>query len=289
MNILEEFQKRAAAAGLTEEQLTAFVNKNFGGVKTAAQQETDIYNEIITDAGVVKSAEATAYLDGFLKQALDRGFSPADAVHLSKVALANTFPAAPVEATKVAATEVNPEKTAYFEGIFEKAAAYGFSQEDTALFLNKMAAGAPGMGWVGSAGRSAGTGMELARSGGNALAHAGGEAGKGGGISKLLAGLGLGGAAAVGGAGIAGAMHKPGLMEQLQQMISQNPELAGGLGGAAVGGGVGALSGLPGEQDPNDPSSGQSHVGRNALLGALAGGGAGAGAGHMAPDLFKKM
>jgi hypothetical protein len=52
---------------------------------------------------------------------------------------------------------------------------------------------------------------------------------------------------------------------------------------------AGGLSGLPGDADPNNPEAGQSHVGRNALLGALAGGGIGAGAGHFAPDMFKRL
>lgn len=290
MNPIQEFQKRAAAAGLTSEQIAAYIDDNGLEAKLAAPTPADFFAAVIAEANVEKTAESLAYTEGFLKQAADRGLSPDDAVQVAKVALASVFPAAKAEKQAAAESEAEQEKVAYFEGMFEKAASMGLNQQQTAQLIQKFATFGPMMGMAGSAlssGARMGSGMGAKLlSGLKSGAKATGLLGTGF-AGGALAGGGFGGGEAAPGA--AGAAGKEGLLAQIQQLIASNPEIAGALGGAGVGGLAGGLSGLPDEGDPNDPSAGESRVGQNALLGALAGGGIGAGAGHFAPDMFKRL
>ena len=254
--MIEEFQKRAAAAGLSPEQITTFVKDNQLESKLAAQPTTpaDFFAAVVAEANVEKTAASLAYTEGFLKQAISRGLAPEDAVQVTKKALASVFPA--IKAEKQAAedkTDNDLERRAYFSGMYEKAASLGLTTEQTTQLLRKFAQAPVDPGFMLQSLMPPG----MAGPGGPLAAASGGEAGAG-------------------------------LAEQLKKLLSR-PEVLGGLTGAGVGGLAGGLSGLPGEADPNDPTSGQSHVGRNALLGALAGGGAGAGAGHFAPDMFKRL
>lgn len=277
MNLIQEFQKRAAAAGLTPEQTQAFINSNGLAEKLAEPSPETIFSQLCDAANVEKSAEAYAYAEGVLTQASQRGLAPEQALQVTKQALASTFPAKQTAPEKQAsASSEDPARDAYFAGIFEKAAALGFSQEQTAAFLQKVAGPADALV---SAGRAAAPALRGAAGGGGKIVGLSG-------LGKLLGGLGLAGA----GAGGYAAMHQnPGIGEQLLSWIKSNPEAAGAIGGAGVGGVAGGLSGLPGDADPNNPEAGESHVGRNALMGALAGGGIGAGAGHFAPDMFKRL
>ncbi len=290
MNLIQEFQKRAAAAGLTPEQTQAFINSNGLAEKLAEPSPETIFSQLCDAANVEKSAEAYAYAEGVLTQASQRGLTAEQALHVTKQALASTFPpvAAPVQKQ---ASEEDITKQAYFEGLFEKAASLGFSREQTIAFLQKAASGLPGGGALAGAGAVASSLGGLAGKAGRGLSQGFSElASKAKGLmpsGKSMGAVGLGGLL---GAGGHAALHTdPGIGEQLLSLIQQNPELAGALGGAGLGGIAGGLSGLPGEADPNNPEAGKSHVGRNALLGALAGGGIGAGAGHFAPDMFKRL
>lgn len=277
MNLIQEFQKRAAAAGLTPEQTQAFINSNGLAEKLAEPSPETIFSQLCDAANVEKSAEAYAYAEGVLTQASQRGLAPEQALQVTKQALASTFPAKLVAPEKQASASPSedPARDAYFAGIFEKAASLGFSQDQTAAFLQKVAN--PGAA-LASVGRAAAPALRGAAGGGKVVGLSG--------LGKLLGGLGLAGA----GAGGYAAMHQdPGIGEQLLSWIKNNPEAAGAIGGAGVGGIAGGLSGLPGDADPNNPEAGESHVGRNALMGALAGGGIGAGAGHFAPDMFKRL
>jgi hypothetical protein len=301
MNPIQEFQKRAAAAGLTPEQVASYIEANGLEAKLASPTPADFFAAVIAEANVEKTAESLAYTEGFLRQAADRGLPVEAAVQVTKSALAATFPAIKVE-KQAAASEVDQEKVAYFEGMFEKGASFGLDQQQTAQLIQKFAAGGGGIpGMAGAIGPRAarfiagangvkdlsGAGSIWQRLAGavpgakNALVDGAKK------VLPIAAGAGVAGATGYGAAG--GFSGGGGLIEKLQDWMTANPELAMGLSGAAIGGGVGGLSGLPGEEDPNDPSASESHVGRNALLGALAGGGAGAGAGHFAPDMFKRL
>lgn len=277
MNLIQEFQKRAAAAGLTPDQTQTFINSNGLAEKLAEPSPETIFSQLCDAANVEKSAQAYAYAEGVLTQASQRGLSPEQALQVTKQALASTFPQVqqPEEKQAAAQEEEVAGSEAYFSGMFEKAASFGFSRDQTLAFLQKVAnpnalavisrAAAPAARAVES-----GAGKILGRSG----------------LGKVLAGLTAVGAGAFGSA----ALHRhPGVGDQLLSWIKNNPEAAGAIGGAGIGGVAGGLSGLPGDADPNNPEAGRSHVGRNALMGALAGGSVGAGAGHFAPDMFKRL
>lgn len=244
MNLIQEFQKRAAAAGLTPEQTQAFINSNGLAEKLAEPSPETIFSQLCDAANVEKSAETYAYAEGVLTQASQRGLAPEQALQVTKQALASTFPAklAAPEKQASASPSEDPVRDAYFAGLFEKAAELGFSPNTVATFLNTIANPATAV---------------------------------------------LPAAKAV--ASSIGNRPPPGVGEQLLSWIKNNPETAGAIGGAGIGGIAGGLSGLPGDADPNNPQAGKSHVGRNALMGALAGGGIGAGAGHFAPDMFKRL
>jgi len=264
MNPIQEFQKRAAAAGLTPEQVASYIEANGLEAKLASPTPADFFAAVVAEAHVEKTAESLAYAEGFLRQAADRGLPAAAAVQLSKSALASVFPK--VEAEKTAAEkEAAAEEQAYVAGLYEKAAAYGLSKEQTTVFLQKAAAGEPGM------------------------------------LGKILR---LAGAAGLGSAATIGAQKAPGLVQGadkalaahynplngLKDWLQANPELGGAIGGGAAGAGIGALSGIPGGPD-SEGNPQENHVLRNTLLGTLAGGGAGAGAGHFAanPNMFKQL
>lgn len=284
MNLIQEFQKRAAAAGLTPEQTQAFINSNGLAEKLAEPSPETILSQLCEAANVEKSAEAYAYAEGFLTNATQRGLSPDQALYVTKQALASTFPQIqPTGEKQGSASEEGAAREAYFTGLFEKAASFGFSQDQTIAFLQKIAF--PGGMPLAGAGRFASSLSDLASKAGKGVMSLGAKAKSllPSGKTMAAAGTGLGL-----GAGLT--MHQDaGIGEQLMALIQQNPEIAGALGGAGLGGIAGGLSGLPGDADPNNPEAGQSHVGRNALLGALAGGGVGAGAGHFAPDMFKRL
>ena len=268
MNLIEEFQKRASAAGLSKEQITSFMADAGLAEKSAADKPEDLFSAVVTAAGVEKTAAALGYAEGFLRQASDRGLSPEQAVSLAKVALASVFPKVAASEKTAAATQT-PEEKAYVAGLYEKAAAYGLNEEQTTAFLRKSAnIGQKIMGGIKS----------FAKSPGGA------------------AGLGAGGALAaqkapdvIGAADSALASHyNP--MNGIMEWIKSNPQIAGALGGGAAGAGLGAMSGIPGEPG-EDGQPDDNNVLRNALLGALAGGGVGAGGGHLAanPDMFKQL
>jgi hypothetical protein len=292
MNLIEQFQKRAAEAGLTAEQTQAFIASNNLAEKVAQPTVEDVLAQLCEAANVEKSAEALAYAEGFITKASEAGLPIAQACVVTKQALAHTFPQVRTqqpEKVASATTEADPEKVAYFTGLFEKAAELGFSESQTSEFLQKAAAMAGGSP-TGTAGLVASGLSSLFGAGGTA---AGAAAGLGAKLKGLLPGgktVGAGGLGALLGAGGHAAFSKdPGIGDQLLSWIQQNPEAAGGIAGGGLGAVAGGLSGLPGDADPNNPEAGQSHVGRNALLGALAGGGIGAGAGHFAPDMFKRL
>lgn len=267
MNLIQEFQKRASAAGLTDEQIQAFVNANGLAEKQAEAPSTDVFAQLCQAANVEKSAEAVAYAEGFLKQACDRGINPAGAVELTKQALAAVF--AKPEEKKAEEKSVNLEQEAYFAGLYEKAASLGFTPEQTKAFLTKAASG----------GENA---LQAMSQLGGALGPAGQMVGKGGlDLLQLLKKLGP--------APQPPAATLGSTLDKTLSSLSSNPALAGGLAGAGLGGLAGGISGFPGDADPNNPEAGKSHIGRNALLGALAGGGLGAGAGSFAPGMFKQM
>lgn len=279
MSLIQEFQKRAAAAGLSPTQTQAFIATNGLTEKLAEPSPETILSKICEAANVEKSAEAFAYAEGFLTKAAERGLTPEQSLYVTKQALASVFPPA-VAAEKQAASQNNDEhaREVYFTGMFEKAAALGFTQEQTVAFIQKQANPGGFGAMLGGLGRSAKQGLQ----------GIGGRLKDAMPSGRSLGALGAG-AAAGGAGGYALGQGGPGIGEQLLSLIQQHPELAGALGGAGIGGIAGGLSGSPDEADPNNPEAGQSHVGRNALLGALAGGGVGAGAGHFAPDMFKRL
>ena len=357
MNILNEFQKRASEAGLTQEQIATFVGQTFITEKTAEQKLDDLYTLIHTEAGVEKSAASIEYIDGFIRQAAESGVAMEEAVKLATLALASSKEA-PVEEVKEAATQ---EEDAYFQGIFEKGASHGLTKEQTVEALQKAAGinlGAlestlSGLSHspIGERLRMAGKGVNtekflsgaaagsantaksvipkltgsaatsglsdklkgivdgippilptpkpgflsspLARYGGAALAL------PAAGALTYGAAKGLGNAAQLAGtipdtvdSALSSHYASPdsdgGSLKGLTDLIAAHPQLSAMLGGGALGGAAGALSGIPGEDENNPGHKTQNNVLRNTLIGSLAGGGAAYGAGQLAPDMFKK-
>lgn len=105
---LTRFVKIAQEKGLKNEQIEKFLQENF--VKAAADQKIALYTQLTKEASVDYNEDTEAYLDGFLKTALDKGCTDEQAVKLAQIQLSKMSPE-------------NLEKaSAYWEG-FQKAAA----------------------------------------------------------------------------------------------------------------------------------------------------------------------
>lgn len=178
-------------AGLSKEQTDNFIATNFLGGKTADQHLNDVYDYILTSANLEKNEKTAAYVEGFLTSAVESGAPFADAVEITKQALAKAFPQQQKQA------QVNPEMQAYFNGFIGFAKEAGFSLEQTTDLL-KFAAEAPGVDpamleqimqllQAQHGGQGAGPGPEAAEA--MAGGMGGGMGGAGGGAEELKAAL----------------------------------------------------------------------------------------------------
>ena len=131
---INEFQKRASQAGLSKEQIDNFVTTNFLGGKTAEQHLDEVYTHILTSANLEKNEKTAAYVEGFLTAAIEQGAPFAEAVEVTKQALAKAFPQVQKQA------ELDPKMAAYAEGFIGLAKEANFTNEQT-IELLKFAAG----------------------------------------------------------------------------------------------------------------------------------------------------
>ncbi len=295
MTLIEEFQKRASDAGLTEEQLATFVQENELTTKLAEPTLDDLYTALLAEAGVEKTAASVAYVEGFLKQACDSGVPGAEAVELTKAAVSSVFPGMepPVE------KQAEESGSVYFQGMLEKAADFGLSEEQTISFLQKVASPTGFMAALRALGRGfSGAGKSIGRGFSGAARAA--SPGTKSALRPIAAGAGAGaGAGYVAGsaaqspklpAGPVGGAPTPtatdpngGMLEQLKKLLMERPELAGALTGAGAGGLAGAASGAV------EDEQGETHIARNALMGGLLGVAPGAIVGRNSPDMFKNL
>jgi hypothetical protein len=132
-DFIPRFVKVAQDAGLQDEQIKKFLKENFE--KTAVEQKTALYIELTKSAGVDYNEDTEAYLDGFLKTALESGCTDEQAIKLAQVQLDEMKPE-------------NMEKvSAYWEGFKQAAAGMGVPPEAMAGLMSQSAG--PGLGDMG--------------------------------------------------------------------------------------------------------------------------------------------
>ena len=144
-NIAIDFIKNAQAAGLPQEQAEQFLVENLPGYKTAAQQFDDVITHILTEAGVEKTADTSSYAAGFLYEAVNKGVDDNSAIEIAKQACdaqrkAGNFPPIPNNMKK-ANDQSTPDSyavSAYAEGFMKQAQAFGYT-EGQSLDLLKLA------------------------------------------------------------------------------------------------------------------------------------------------------
>ena len=144
-NIAIDFIKNAQAAGLPQEQAEQFLVENLPGYKTAAQQFDDVITHILTEAGVEKTADTSSYAAGFLYEAVNKGVDDNSAIEIAKQACdaqrkAGNFPPIPNNMKK-ANDQSTPDSyavSAYAAGFMKQAQAFGYT-EGQSLDLLKLA------------------------------------------------------------------------------------------------------------------------------------------------------
>lgn len=84
---LQDFVKQATAAGLSVEQAEDYIRDNLFGGKTAEQITSEFAEGVLASCGLLKSAEAEAYITAFAKQAAESNLDPEQIAALTKAAV----------------------------------------------------------------------------------------------------------------------------------------------------------------------------------------------------------
>lgn len=129
------FVKQALAAGMPQQKIAQLLDKAMeissrGSVKTAAANHLDqIVSGLLQGAGLDKTASSVAYTNGILKEALDNGATPEQAIGLAKQALYKTTEDLTVM-SKMASISQKQEHAYYAEGFIKAAMGAGMNQAD---------------------------------------------------------------------------------------------------------------------------------------------------------------
>jgi len=137
---ISAFIKQATAAGMPQQKIAALLDKAYeigsrGSVKTAAANYLDqTVTTLLSSAGLNKTASSVAYTNGILKEALDQGATPEQAIEFTKRALYQTSNNLGTM-SKLAAIAQNKDYASYAEGFIKSAIDAGMSQQDAAQTL----------------------------------------------------------------------------------------------------------------------------------------------------------
>lgn len=206
-NLIADFIKRAQAAGLTKEQAEKFITENVLDTKTAAAEVDKLVTSILKSANVEKTVESSAYVESFLKTAVENGCDTDQAIQLAKIVLSKTSSLTSKRSVvKKAETEQEKELVAYAESFLKAASDVGLNKEQGIEFL-KIAI------------QKQSNDPSVIQ---NLLAMLSGGAGG-------MEGLGAGGATPEAGLGEAGGQIPPSLLASILEQLGQGGAQGGGL------------------------------------------------------------
>ena len=139
---VNSFVKQARAAGMPQQKIAALLDRAYeissrGNVKSAADNHLDqLVTGLLGQAGLDKTASSVAYTNGILKEALDQGATPAQAMDCAKNALRKTSEDLTTMG-KMASIVQNQDYASYAEGFIKAATTAGLSDADaTRAFVN---------------------------------------------------------------------------------------------------------------------------------------------------------
>lgn len=132
LEVITNFIKSAQAAGVPQERLEAFVAKKF--TKTATEQLDQLITGILMEAGVEKTANSSACVEGILKAAVDNGLNDEQAIELAKVSLKQKE--ANMAQNKTVMNYEQEKLAAFAEGFMKTAMEVGFSEGQSWDLLN---------------------------------------------------------------------------------------------------------------------------------------------------------
>ncbi len=136
---VDSFIKQALSSGVPEEKIAALLHKAEEislrkSPKTAEENLNLIVSNLLKEAGLQKTASSVAYTNGILKQALDSGATPDNAITIAKEALDATQ-ARLNYLSKISAIANDAELSNYAEGFLKAAMDAGMTEADATSAL----------------------------------------------------------------------------------------------------------------------------------------------------------
>lgn len=267
---VDNFIKRAQAAGLSQKQAETFIAKELDVMRQKEASEVDgLITSLLGATYVQKTAETVAYTEGVLKAAVEKGCNVQQASEIAKIALSRIAPQ-----FKQQAPQMTAKQASYGEGFMKAAMARGLSQQQAYSLLKQSAGPNPTQGMANDPTDPHAAFQENDIPAPGSSSDPRPDQGMGPGAGGMYTPQPYVGEDAPQGG--PGAGPDPGMLQQLLQHLGpqQLQALIGGGGGALAGG----LGGYAAGHSSNPK---KDHGMRDGILGALLGGGAGAAAGGM--------
>ena len=134
---VDQFINDALKAGMPREKIASLLSKadeistrgNKLQPKLAESYLDNTINQLLTSTGFDKTASSVAYTHGLLKSAIDAGASPAEAMQITKAALAQTYSNL-THMQKVSAVQNDPNLYNYALGFVKSAVAKGYNEQE---------------------------------------------------------------------------------------------------------------------------------------------------------------